>query len=70
MIEETIRNILYGLIASSLFGLFVGVIGQVVKTRGETITGMKAVGWVLYLVVMLTYFVGITWYWFNLLANI
>lgn len=70
MIEETVRNILYGLIASSTFGLFVSIIGQVVKTKGEKITGIKMVGWTLYLVIMIIYFVGITWYWFNLLANI
>lgn len=70
MLEDVVRNILYGLIASSLMGIVIVIGAQATKTKAENMTGSKAFGIFIYVLLICVWYIGLIWYWFNQLASL
>lgn len=70
MTDPLIIKMLYGLIASALIGVVVIIGAQVLKTKADKITGNQAVGYLVYGILVLVWYIGLIWYWFSLLAQV
>lgn len=70
MLEDIVRNILYGLIASSLIGIIIVIGAQSVKGKVDEMSDSKKLGTVLFAFLVGVWYIGLIWYWFSLLATI
>ena len=70
MIEDVIRNILYGLIASSVVGVIITIGAQSVRSTTEKLSNSRALGLFAFCLLIVGWYIGLIWYWFNILASI
>ncbi len=65
------RKIIYGLIAMSIMGMFAVIMARLVEKKAtETMSGSKAIGFLIYLLIVVVYYIWLIWYWVGLLGEI
>ncbi len=65
------KKIIYGLIAMSIMGMFAVIMARLVEKKAtETMSGSKAVGFLIYLLIVVVYYIWLIWYWIGLLGEI
>ena len=65
------RKIIYGLIAMSIMGMFAVIMARLVEKKAtETMSGSKAIGFLIYLLIVVVYYIWPIWYWVGLLGEI
>ncbi len=68
--EPIIVKILYGLIASSVLGMFVTVMARTIEKKAtKDMPVSKAVGTLLFLLIVAIWYIGLIWYWITLLGE-
>jgi len=57
------RKIIYGLIAMSIMGMFAVIMARLVEKKAtETMSGSKAIGFLIYLLIVVVYYIWLIWY--------
>ncbi len=67
--EPIIVKILYGLIASSVLGMFVTIMARMIEKKAKDLSPSKALGTLLFLVIVAVWYIGLIWYWITLLGE-
>lgn len=68
--DPLIIKILWGLIASSLIGVVLAIGAQVAKGKADALSNGKALGYFVFMIIMVVWYTGLIWYWFSLLAQV
>jgi len=67
MTEPIVSKILVGLIITLTAGFFIQIISRFVEKKAEEMSNSKKVGFLVFIILMVVYYVAMLFYWIGLL---